>query len=133
MSAAPTRCLYAYRPEQRPDCQLAATLLYGMTALCSNCNQQRSTLGKGLVHRPLPATEPDPIGMLADAHDQLATATEQLTSAVLRARQHHITWTAIATVLGTSRQAAQQRFTRPLTSIGASILLRRGGYAHREL
>lgn len=112
MSAAPTRCLYAYRPEQRPACQLAATLLYGTTALCSNCDQQRSTLGKGLVPRPLPITEPDPLGLLADAHNQLATATEQLTAAVLRARQHN-TWAAIATVLGTSRQAAQQRFTRP--------------------
>lgn len=60
MSAAPSRCLYAYRPEQRPACQLAATLLYGTTALCSNCNQQRSTLGKGLVPRRLPVTEPDP-------------------------------------------------------------------------
>ena len=113
MSASPSRCLYAYRPEQRPDCRLAATLAYGTTALCSNCNQQRSTLGKGLVPRRLPVTDPDPLGLLADAYDQLATATEQLFSAVIRARQHDITWAAIATVLGTTRQAAQQRFTRP--------------------
>jgi len=58
-------------------------------------------------------TEPDPLGLLADAYDQLATATEQLFSAVIRTRQHDITWAAIATVLGTTRQAAQQRFTRP--------------------
>jgi hypothetical protein len=30
---------------------------------------------------------------------------------VIRARQHHTTWAAIAGVLGTTRQAAQQRFT----------------------
>jgi hypothetical protein len=113
VSSAPTRCLYAYRPEQRPDCRLAATLLYGTRALCSNCNQQRSTLGKGLVPRRLPVTEPDPLGLLADAYHQVARATEQLTAAVIRARQHDITWPAIATVLGTTRQAAQQRFTRP--------------------
>ncbi len=58
-------------------------------------------------------TEPDPLGLLTDANDQLNTATEQLTSAVLRARQHHITWAAIGTVLSTTRQAAQQRFRLP--------------------
>jgi len=110
VSAAPTRCHYAYRPQQRPDCQLTATVAYGTTTLCSDCDQQRSTLGKGLGPRRLPIAEPDPLGLLADAYDQLKTATEQLTSAVLRARQHHITWAAIGTVLRTTRQAAQQRF-----------------------
>lgn len=113
MSTGPTRCHYAYRPQQRPNCQLAATIAYGTTSLCSACDQQRSTLGKGLAPRRLPATDPDPLGLLTDANNQLDTATEQLTSAVLRARQHHLTWAAIGTVLNTTRQAAQQRFSPP--------------------
>jgi len=54
-----------------------------------------------------------PLDLLVDAYTQLTTATEQLKSAVTRARQHRATWAAIARVLGTTRQAAQQRFTRP--------------------
>ena len=107
----PTRCLYAYKPTERPACQLAATVAYGTIALCTPCNERRSTLGKGETGRQLPLGEPDPLDLLADAHTQLATATEQLNSAVIRARQHHLTWAAIATVLGITRQAAQQRFT----------------------
>ena len=110
---APIRCLYAYRPADRPACQLIAAVAYGETGLCTPCNERHSTLGKGQAARQLPVREPDPLDLLADAHTQLATATEQLNSAVIRARQHHATWTAIAAVLGTTRQAAQQRFTRP--------------------
>jgi hypothetical protein len=42
----------------------------------------------------------------------LIDADEQLQAAVIRARQHHTSWTDIASVLGTTRQAAQQRFSR---------------------
>ncbi len=113
MTTTPTRCLYALRPHDRPDCQLTPTVAYGPTALCSSCAQQRSTLGKGHAARPLPATTPDPPGLLADAHRQLNDAGQRLDAAVTRARQHHASWAAIATVLGTTRQAAQQRFSRP--------------------
>jgi len=113
MPAAPIRCLNAYRTVERPACQLNATVAYGTTALCTPCNERRSTLGKGQAGRQLPAVDLDPLDLLVDAYTQLTTATEQLTSAVTRARQHHATWAAIATVLGTTRQAAQQRFTRP--------------------
>src|SRR5450631_2765303 len=65
------------------------------------------------THRRLPSSEPDPIALLADARLHLIDAHEQLQAAVIRARQHHTTWAAIARLLGTTRQAAQQRFTRP--------------------
>ncbi len=44
-----------------------------------------------------------------------ATATSQaeLADAVADARQHGHTWTQIATMLGTSRQAAQERYGEP--------------------
>ena len=113
MTTGPARCIYALRPVDRPGCQLIATVAYGTTGLCTPCNEQRSTLGKGQAGRPLPAVDLDPLDLLVDAYTQLTTATEQLKSAVTRARQHHATWAAIARVLGTTRQAAQQRFTRP--------------------
>jgi hypothetical protein len=113
MTTGPSLCIYALRPADRPGCQLTATVTYGGIALCSACDAQRSTLGKGQAGRRLPATEPDPIALVADARLYLIDAHEQLQAAVIRARQHHTTWAAIARVLGTTRQAAQQRFTRP--------------------
>ena len=113
MTTGPARCTYALRPADRPGCQLTATVSYGGIALCWACDAQRSTLGKGQTRRHLPHTEPDPIALLADARRHLIDAHEQLRAAVIRARQHHATWAAIASVLGTTRQAAQQRFTRP--------------------
>ena len=113
MTTGPSRCIYALRPADRPGCQLTANVTYGGIALCSACDAQRSTLGKGQTRRRLPVTDPDPIALLADARLHLIDAHEQLDAAVIRARQHHTTWAAIARVLGTTRQAAQQRFTRP--------------------
>ena len=113
MTTGPALCIYVLRPADRPGCQLTATVTYGGIALCSACDTQRSSLGKGQAGRRLRDTEPDPIALLADAHLHLIDAHEQLKAAVIRARQHHTTWTAIASVLGTTRQAAQQRFTRP--------------------
>jgi hypothetical protein len=113
MTTGAARCIYALRPADRPGCQLTANVTYGGIALCSACDAQRSTLGKGQAGRRLRDTEPDPIALLADARLHLIDAHEQLHAAVVRARQHHTTWTAIASVLGTTRQAAQQRFTRP--------------------
>jgi hypothetical protein len=50
--------------------------------------------------------------VLQDATDltRLAAADTEITAAVIRARQHGHSWTAIATTLGITRQAAQQRF-----------------------
>ena len=113
MTTGPSRCIYALRPADRPGCQIAATVTYGGIELCSACDAQRSTLGKGQTRHCLPDTQPDPIALLADARLHLIDAHEQLQAAVIRARQHHTTWAAITRVLGTTRQAAQQRFTRP--------------------
>ena len=113
MTTGPARCHYALRPAERPGCQLTATTTYGGIALCSTCDLQRSTLGKGQTRRQLPDTEPDPIALLTEARRHLIDAHEQLQAAVTRSRQHHTTWAAIARVMGTTRQAAQQRFTRP--------------------
>jgi hypothetical protein len=111
MTTGPSRRIYALRPVDRPGWQLTATVTYGGIALCSAGDAQRSTLGKGQTRR-LPDTPPDPFALLADARLHLTAAHQRLHAAVIRARAHHTTWAAIARVLGTTRQAAQQRFTR---------------------
>jgi len=75
-------------------------------------NLQRSTLGKAQLGRPLPHSEPDPLALLADAHQAFTAAHENLNAVVTRARQHHTTWTAITRELAVTHQAAQQRFTK---------------------
>ena len=113
MTTTPTRCFYALRPNERPDCQLSPAVAYGPAALCSSCDRRRSTLGKGHAPRRLPDITADPLDLVADARAHLAAASEQLAAAVTRARQHHATWSSIATVLGTTQQAAQHRFSQP--------------------
>ncbi len=111
MEAGPARCCYALSPQDRPGCQLTATVAYGAATLCSACERDRSTLGKGHSPRRLPGTtDLDALALLDEVHSELIRAVAQLPRAVVRARQHHATWTAIAAVLGTTRQAAQQRF-----------------------
>lgn len=49
------------------------------------------------------------------ASEQVIAAKQTLTTAITRARQTCTSWAAIATQLGITRQAAQQRFTRAST------------------
>jgi hypothetical protein len=94
----------------RPGCQLLAAVCYGPVALCAACDQQRSSVGKGQA----PARLPDPAALLeiAAARDACQQAQAALACAVDRARQAGHPWSAVAAVLGGTRQAAQQRFTR---------------------
>lgn len=50
---------------------------------------------------------------IADAMREIASGETHLAEAVLEARRFGHTWTQIATMLGTSRQAAQERFGEP--------------------
>jgi hypothetical protein len=109
-------CYYADDPAHRPACTLSATIRLGDIALCASCNAARSTLGKGQTPVPLPPSAPfDVLGWVATAHRQTTTAEATLAAAVTRARQSGASWTAIGARLGTSRQGAQQRFTRAST------------------
>jgi hypothetical protein len=103
-------CYYA-SPEKRssrPRCLLLATVRYGATALCHDCDIRRSAVGKGTV----PVSLPDPQVLLEviAARDALRRADTALSEAVCRARQAGQPWAAIGAVLTISRQAAQQRF-----------------------
>jgi len=100
-------CRYA---GARPDCQVLAAVRYGQLALCVSCDQRRSTVGKGTP----PVRLPDPRALLqiAAARDACQRAEAALRHAVAAARQAGHPWSAVAAVLGATRQAAQQRFTR---------------------
>jgi hypothetical protein len=50
---------------------------------------------------------------IADAVRAVANSQVQLAGAVAATRAHGHTWTQIATMLGTSRQAAQERYGEP--------------------
>jgi hypothetical protein len=107
----PVRCHYAGEPARRPDCTLTAEVRFGATALCGSCARARSTLGKGTVPVPLPSGPPlDVLAWVTDADDGVRQAQRHLAAAVSRARSQGHTWAQIASRLGVTRQAAQQRF-----------------------
>lgn len=56
----------------------------------------------------------EPLAQVAKAQDLLRVAEEAMRTAVDRARDAGHTWHEIGVVLGTSRQAAFQRFGRPI-------------------
>jgi hypothetical protein len=98
-------CQYA---GARPGCQVLAAVRYGPVALCAACDQRRSTLGKGTRAAPLP--DPRALLEIAAARDACEQAAADLRRAVAGARQAGHPWSAVAALLGGTRQAAQQRF-----------------------
>jgi hypothetical protein len=100
-------CHYA---AARPDCQVLAAVRYGQLALCTHCDQRRSTAGKGTAPVRLP--DPRALPEIAAARDACQQATAALRHAVAAARQAGHPWSAVAAILGGTRQAAQQRFAR---------------------
>ena len=107
-SGAASACYYTSRPDERPGCEHLAVVRYGQIALCSDCNRRRSAVGKGMV----PVHLPDPFTLVEViiAREACARADQALHDAVARARQAGQAWAALGIVLGTTRQAAQQRF-----------------------
>jgi hypothetical protein len=117
---APVWCSHATDPDRRPHCTLTATIRFGTLALCEPCASRRSTVGKGQPPVELPpGPSIDLLSWIGTAHHQAAAAERILTAAVTRARQAGLSWTAIGAQLGVSRQAAQQRFARTVTSQSA--------------
>jgi hypothetical protein len=110
---AAVRCYYAGDPARRPHCALTAQITLGPVALCGPCAAARSTLGKGTVPAALPPGPAiDVLDWVADADAAVRQASRDLAAAVTRARSRGRTWAQIAGRLGTTRQAAQQRFSR---------------------
>lgn len=107
----PLSCYYAGDPD-RPDCERIAVVAYGRAALCANCNQRRSTLGKGVTPRWLqpPAPQREALVAVESARQKLWQAEVDLAEAVAAARSIGCSWSHLGRALATSRQAAQQRF-----------------------
>lgn len=103
-----TECAYAHRPELRPDCALLAVVSYGRIALCGECDLRRSAVGKGTAPRRLP--DPRALLEVVLAREARRGAEAALAEAVGSARRKGQPWSALGAVLGTSRQAVQQRF-----------------------
>jgi hypothetical protein len=108
-------CYYA---AARPGCQVLAAACYGPVALCAACDQRRSTLGKGARAVRLPG--PHALLEIAAAGDACQQAAAGLRRAVAAARQAGHPWSAVAAILGCTRQAAQQRFA-PDTTPGPAV------------
>ena len=98
-------CQYA---GTRPDCQVLAAVRYGQLALCAPCDQRRSTLGQDIQRAALP--DPRALLEIAAARDTCEQAASDLRHAVAAARRAGHPWSAVAAILGGTRQAAQQRF-----------------------
>jgi hypothetical protein len=98
-------CRYA---GTRPDCQVLAAVRYGQLALCAPCDQRRSTLGKGT--RPVALPDPCALLEITAARRACQQAEAELRQAVAAARRAGHPWSAVAAILGATRQAAQQRF-----------------------
>jgi hypothetical protein len=77
--------------------------------------------------------EAQPLDLVANARRTVDVAQEQLRDAVERARAAGHTWQEIGEVLGTTRQAAFQRFGRPIdprTGVAMAAAIRPGLVEH---
>jgi hypothetical protein len=110
-SGVVSECFYAHRPQDRPCCEGLGVVRYGPTTLCADCDRRRSAVGKGMS----PVRLPDPGALLEvlTARDTCRQAELALRHAVSSARGAGHAWSALGAVLGTTRQAAQQRFNEP--------------------
>jgi hypothetical protein len=105
-------CHYAHpdRRPLRPHCQQTAVVAYGTIALCAICDQMRSAVGRTNPPRPLPGAE---LHHLIAAARALTQAEHDVAAAVRHARHARASWAQIGDALNITRQAAQQRWTRP--------------------
>jgi hypothetical protein len=111
-SGVVTACFYAHRPQDRPCCEALGVVRYGPTTLCGDCDRRRSAVGKGMA----PVRLPDPGALLEviAARQACRQAELALRQGVSSARRAGHAWSAVGAVLGTTRQAAQQRFDEPV-------------------
>ncbi len=102
------RCHHAGDTVLRPHCEGTATVAYGRVALCATCDAMRSAVGRENPARKLPGAELD---HLAWAVENLKAAEQALADAVVSARKGGASWGQIGDIVGTSRQAAHQRWS----------------------
>jgi hypothetical protein len=104
-------CYYAERPADRPDCELLGVDCFGPITLCADCDRRRSSVGKAMTALRLP--DPSALLVLVRARRACVEADLALRRAVEDARRVGHPWSSLGTLLGTTRQAVQQRFSAP--------------------
>jgi uncharacterized protein DUF3887 len=102
-------CEYCGRPLSDPKAR-GRRRRYCDATCRSAARRQRTSVKDALTQAPTPATLEE-VGI---AHRQVLEAQDALRSAVDRARADGRSWQEIGDVLGTTRQAAFQRFGRPI-------------------
>jgi hypothetical protein len=109
------RCYYASpaRAAQRPHCVGVGVVAYGNIVLCQSCDMYRSAVGRTDAPRNLAGVK---LVELLAAATELARAEALVDRAVRAARGAGASWAEVGAALGTSRQAAQQRFASGRTS-----------------
>jgi hypothetical protein len=110
-SGVVTACFYADRPQDRPCCEGLGVVRYGPITLCGDCDRRRSAVGKGTA--PVRLADPGALVDVIAARDARRRADLVLRHAVSSARRAGHPWSAVGAVLGTTRQAAQERFNEP--------------------
>ena len=123
-SGVATECHYVTRPEDRPYCQFLAVVRYNTIALCGECDLRRSAVGKGTA--PIRLADAATLLELMARRDTCKRAEAALFEAVSSARRSNQPWSAVGAVLGTSRQAAQQRFSSVTECTDAASATTRG-------
>lgn len=104
------RCRHAGDADLRPDCEGLAVVAYGPIALCAMCDAMRSAVGREQAARPFPGACLD---RLARAAEAVKEAEETLAEAVRSAHRSGASWGQIGDIVGTTRQAAHQRWASP--------------------
>jgi hypothetical protein len=103
------RCRYCGRPLPPRD-GVGRRQEYCNSTCRSAARRQRSTVKEGLTSAAPGGT----LGEVGAAHRQVLEAQDLLRAAVERARAEGRTWQEIGEVVGTTRQAAFQRFGKPV-------------------
>ncbi len=109
------RCYYDgdHHRHARPHCEGVATVAYGPTVLCADCDKRRSAVGRTNIARPVPGAA---LARLADAAIAATDAESHFSVAAHAARDTGASWAQIGQAAGVSRQAAQQRWGTPIAT-----------------
>ena len=100
-------CHHATDARLRPNCEGFATVAYDRVALCGECDLMRSAVGREHAARKFPGADLD---RLTRAVESLRDAERSVAEAVGSARRGGASWGQIGDIVGTTRQAAQQRW-----------------------
>ena len=101
------QCHHAGDTDLRPNCEGFAVVAYGGVALCAMCDAMRSAVGREHAGRPFPGACLD---RLTRAAEMVKEAEQTLAEAVTSAHRSGASWAQIGDIIGTTRQAAHQRW-----------------------